>query len=101
MQVTGKHGTKVQVDATRLANLPVYFTYRFSVIDEWREAYGPDPDEIVEHVFVGAVDGGEPTLCREHDAWGGHVPEEPTKMLKWPNDIEALWRSEAFLSAKQ
>ena len=40
------------------------FTYRFPVIDEWREAYGPDPEEIVEHVFVAEVDGGLRTSRR-------------------------------------
>ena len=79
----------------------VDFTYRFPVIDEWREAYGPDPDEIVEHVFVAKVDGGDPELSWEHDAWGWRVPEEAASMLKWPNNIEALWRCEAFLTAKR
>ena len=76
----------------------VDFTYRFPVIDEWREAYGPDPEEIVEHVFVAEVDGGDPTLSWEHNAWGWHAPEEATSMLKWPNNIEALWRCEEFLT---
>ena len=76
------------------------FTYRFPVRDEWREAYGPGPDEIVEHVFVAQVDGGDPTLSREHDAWRWVVPEEAVGMLKWPDNIEALWRCEAFLTAE-
>ncbi len=76
------------------------FTYRFPVVDEWREAYGPDPDEIVEHVFVAEVDGDDPTLSPEHDAWGWHQPEEAASMLKWPNNIEALWRCEALLVAE-
>ena len=75
------------------------FTYRFPVIDEWRKAYGPDPEEIVEHVFVAEVDGGDPTLSWEHDAWGWHAPEEAARMLKWPDNIEALWRCEVFLTA--
>ena len=79
----------------------VDFTYRFPIIDEWREADGPDPDEIVEHVFVAQVEGGDPTLSSEHDAWEWHVPEEVASMLKWPNNIEALLRSEAFLTAEQ
>ena len=74
------------------------FTYRFPVSDKWREAYGPDPEEIVEHVFLAEVDGGDPTLSWEHDAWGWHAPEEATSMLKWPNNIEALWRCEALLT---
>lgn len=65
-------------------------------IDKWWEAYGPDPEEIVERAFVAEVDGGEPTLSREHDAWGWHLPEEAATMLKWPNNIEALRRCEAF-----
>ena len=73
----------------------VDFTYRFPVIDEWREAYGPDPDEVVEH----EVDGDDPTLSWEHNAWGWHAPEEAARMLKWPNNVEALWRCEEFLTA--
>ena len=80
---------------------PVGFAYRFPVQDEWREAYGPDADEIVEHVFVAEVDGGDPTLSREHDAWGWRVPEEAARMLKWPTNVEALWRCEAFLAGDQ
>ena len=79
----------------------VDFTYRFPVIDEWREAYGPDPVEIAEHVFVAEVDGGDPELSWEHDAWGWSVPEAAASMLKWPNNIEAIWRCEAFLTAKR
>ena len=76
------------------------FTYRFPVLDEWRVAYGPDPDEIVEHVFVAEVDGHDPTLSAEHDAWGWHLPEEAACMLKWRNNVEALRRCEAFLAAE-
>ena len=47
------------------------------------------------------VDGGDPTLSWEHDAWGWRVPREAASMLKWPNNIEALWRCEAFLTAEQ
>ncbi len=74
------------------------FSYRFPVTDKWRESYGPGPDEIVEHVFVAEVDGGDPTLSLEHDAWGWHSPEEAARMLKWANNVEAVWRCEAFLS---
>jgi len=79
---------------------PVDFTYDFPMVDEWREAHGPDPDEIVEHVFVDEIVEGEPTLSREHDAWGWHAPAEATSMLKWPNNIEALWQCGALLSAE-
>ena len=79
----------------------VDFTYRFPVRGEWREAYGPGPDEIVEHVFVAQVDGGDPTLSREHDAWRWAVPGEAVGMLKWPDNIEALWRCEALLTVEQ
>ncbi len=74
------------------------FSYRFPVIDKWRESYGPGPDEIVEHVFVAEVDGGDPTLSHEHDAWGWHAPEEAARMLRWPNNVEALRRCEEFLT---
>ena len=78
---------------------PIDFSYRFPVEDEWRVAYGPEPQEIVEHVFVGEVEGGEPTLSGEHDAWKWCGPNEAASLLKWPNNIEALWRCQSFLSA--
>lgn len=77
---------------------PIDFSYRFPVLDEWREAYGPEPKEVVEHVFVARVEGGEPTLSWEHDAWKWCGADEAAGLLKWPNNIEALWRCESFLS---
>ena len=78
---------------------PIDFTYRFPVIEEWREAYGPEPDEVVEHVFVAQVEDDEPALSWEHDAMKWCEPDEAAGMLKWPNNIEALSRCEEFLSA--
>ncbi len=75
------------------------FAYRFPVSDEWREAFPPNTDEIVEHVFVAEVDGSDPTLSGEHDAWQWRTPHEAVGMLKWQNNIDALWKSEAFLTA--
>ena len=60
--------------------------------------YGPEASEIVEHVFVAQVGGGEPTLSWEHDAWMWCKAGEAAGMLKWPENIEALWRCQAFLS---
>ena len=77
---------------------PIDFTYRFPIIDEWREAYGPEPNEIVEHVFIAQVEDGEPVLSWEHDALRWCGPEEAVGLLKWPNNVEALRRCEAFLS---
>ena len=74
------------------------FTYRYPVLDEWRGAYGPEPTEIVEHVFVGQVEGGEPVLSWEHDAWISCDADEAANLLKWPENIEALWRCQSFLS---
>ena len=74
------------------------FTYSFPVIDEWRKAYGPGPNEIVEHVFAAEVDGSAPTLSWEHDAWGWHGPEAAVGMLKWPDNVEGIRRCEALLS---
>ena len=77
------------------------FKYRFPVSDEWREAYAPGTDDIVEHIFVAEVDGGEPTPSSEHDAWQWRPPGEAAAMWKWQNNIDALWECEAFLAAKQ
>ena len=80
---------------------PVDFSYRFPVSDEWREAYGPDPDEIVEHVFVAKVTGDDPILSSEHDAWQWRVPKGAAETLKWQTNIEALWKCEAFIDSVQ
>ena len=74
------------------------FSYSFPVIGEWRKSFGPGPVEIIEHVFVAEVDGSDPTLSWEHDAWEWQVPEAAVGMLKWPNNIEAIGRCEEFLS---
>ena len=74
------------------------FTYRFPAIGEWRKSFRPGPVEIVEHVFVAEVDGRDPTLSQEHDAWGWHTPEEAVCMLKWPDNVEGIRRCEEFLS---
>ena len=76
------------------------FTYRFPISDEWREAYSPNTDEIVEHVFVAKVDGSAPTLSGEHDVWQWRTPDEASRMLKWQTNIDALWKCEAFLAAQ-
>ena len=60
----------------------------------------PDPDEVVEYVFVAKVDGDDPILSSEHDAWKWRVPKEAVSMLKWQNNINALCKCEAFLAAK-
>ena len=77
----------------------INFTYSFPVADEWRESYAPNTDEIEEHVFVAKVDGADPTLSGEHDAWVWRTPNEAAAMLKWQNNIDALRRCEAFLAA--
>ena len=74
------------------------FTYSFPVIGEWRKSFGPGPVEIVEHVFVAEVDGRDPTLSQEHDAWEWLTPGEAVGMLKWPNNVEGIRRCEAFLA---
>ena len=78
----------------------VDYTYRFPVADEWRESYVPNTREIVEHVFVAEVDGADPTLSDEHDAWQWCIPDEAVGMLKWQDNIDALWKCESFLAAK-
>lgn len=58
----------VRQGITRATICSLDVSYRFPVIDKWRESYEPDPEEIVEHVFVAEVDGGDPTLSHDHDA---------------------------------
>ncbi len=79
---------------------PVDFTYSFPVSEEWRESYVSNTNEIVEHVFVAEVCDNEPTLSQEHDAWKWRPPDEAADMLKWQNNVDALWRCEAFLAAQ-
>ncbi len=91
------------LEETRLSPIeicPVDFTYSFPVSEEWRESYVPNTNEIVEHVFVAEVCDNEPTLSQEHDAWKWRPPDEAADMLKWQNNVDALWRCEAFLAAQ-
>ena len=92
------------LEETALTPADIYsvdFSYRFPVSDEWRAAYGPEPEEVVEHVFVAKVGGDDPILSSEHDAWKWRVPKEAVCMLKWENNIEALSRCETFLTSEQ
>ena len=75
-------------------------SYSYPVRDEWRHMYGPEPSEIVEHVFVGQVDGCEPVLSWEHDDWRWSTYEEALGLLKWPDNIEALKRCERLLKSR-
>ena len=83
---------------TRSKICPINFTYSFPVADEWRESYAANIDDIVEHVFVAEVDGSDPTISGEHDAWQWRAPDEASQMLKWQTNIDTLWKCEAFLA---
>ncbi len=74
------------------------FKYSFPVKGEWRKSFRPGPVEIIEHVFVAEVDGRDPTLSREHEAFGWHAPGEAVRMVKWPANVEGIRRCEAFLT---
>ena len=76
------------------------YSYSYPVQEKWRKWYGPEPTEIVEHVFVAKVEGGEPALSWEHDDWRWCAPDDASHLLKWPDNIEALKRAEGFLSKR-
>ena len=76
------------------------YSYTFPVRDEWRSAYGPDVNEILEHVFLARVESGEPVLSWEHDALKWCGLEEALELLTWPENKEALRRCDARLIAR-
>ena len=76
------------------------FSYAFPVKDEWLHLYSPEPNEIVEYVFLARVDDGNPMLSWEHDAWRWSTYEEALDLLKWPGNIEALKRCERLLKSR-
>ena len=90
----------------------VDYSYAYPVRDEWRHLYGPAIGELVEHVFVAVVVGGEPKLSREHDAWRWCAIDEALRLLAIPgyeppipgyagNTAEALRRCRRLLSKRR
>jgi dihydroneopterin triphosphate diphosphatase len=73
------------------------YSYTFPVDDEWKHVYAPEVSYIEEHVFVALVDGGEPKLSDEHNAWRWVSFETGSDLLKWPENKEALRRCCDFL----
>ena len=73
------------------------YSYTFPVRDEWRTAYGPDVNEIKEHVFLARIQSGEPALSWEHDAMTWCDLEAGLELLTWPENKEALRRCDALL----
>jgi 8-oxo-dGTP pyrophosphatase MutT (NUDIX family) len=74
---------------------PVHFSYTF-VPRGLREA-GRTPHRITEHVFVaGTAERREPQMdSHEHDSWQWLSFPEAISLLSWPDNVEALRRSEA------
>jgi 8-oxo-dGTP pyrophosphatase MutT (NUDIX family) len=69
----------------------VDFGYNFPMQDEWKSAYHPDVKEIHERVFlVEIIDGAEPELSFEHDAFEWATFDRALAMLKWINNRDAL-----------
>jgi 8-oxo-dGTP pyrophosphatase MutT (NUDIX family) len=54
-----------------------------------------------EHVFVALLDAKvDPDLdSAEHDAWDWFTYEDALKWLRWPENVEALRRCEALITA--
>ena len=77
----------------------IEYSYRFPVSNEWRHLYHPNVREIVEHVFVAEIAGGDPRLSPEHDIWRWCTLDEATALLKYPHNLEALRRCASFLSS--
>lgn len=75
------------------------FSYSYPIRDEWRKQYGSGPKEIVEYVFIAFVDGHQSPRLSEHDDWRWCTVEQSLKMLKWPENIEALKYCEEYLKS--
>ena len=77
---------------------PINFPYVFPIPDELRHLYHPSFKEFVSHRFVAEVEGGEPQLSLEHDAWKWCGLDEAMSLLRHQNDAEALRRGHSLLS---
>jgi 8-oxo-dGTP pyrophosphatase MutT (NUDIX family) len=86
---------------TRSALEPIGHFYVFPLRTENRKRYRGNVVEVTEIVFVAFVEGSEdPALDgREHSRWRWCSLEEGLGMLKWPDSVEALRRSDAFVKA--
>jgi dihydroneopterin triphosphate diphosphatase len=69
----------------------VDFGYSFPVEDDWKWAYDPDVTRIDEFVFLAEIaDNVEPVLSFEHDSFEWATVDRAIKLLKWPNNKNAL-----------
>jgi dATP pyrophosphohydrolase len=77
----------------------VQFSYSFPVAPSWRHLYGPDVEEIREHVFLAEVPATtEPRLDGyEHDTFQWCSFQDALALLHWPNNVAALRHAEAWL----
>ena len=77
------------------------YSYSFPIRDEWRDMYAAGVETIVEYVFVAVVDSGqEPAITWEHDEWQWCSCSQALRLLKWPENIEALKRCDSYLNVR-
>jgi dATP pyrophosphohydrolase len=73
----------------------LHYGYTFPLADRWRDLYAPGVTELREQVFVADVTGQpEPVIDPgEHDAWRWCGLAEALRLLRWPDNREALRRA--------
>jgi len=76
------------------------YSYSFPIENRWQHNYAVDVKEIVEHVFVACLDYEQDPVIDpdEHDAWKWCFFDEAIKLLTWPENIEALQKSDRYLN---
>jgi 8-oxo-dGTP pyrophosphatase MutT (NUDIX family) len=76
----------------------INYSYSFPIEDRWRNIYVPGTEIIVEHVFVAEINNRRfPELSCEHDKFRWCNFEKALRLLQWPDNVEALKRSNTFL----
>lgn len=77
------------------------YTFSFPLEDKFRSLFAPGVQLITEYSFAGQVDPfQEPKLSHEHSQYRWCPVEEACKLLKWPENIEALRRCHEIISSK-
>jgi GrpB-like predicted nucleotidyltransferase (UPF0157 family)/ADP-ribose pyrophosphatase YjhB (NUDIX family) len=74
------------------------FSYCFPILEQLNPSFPAGTTENREHAFLAEVLGGiEPVLSDEHDSFRWCDIEDALSLLKYPNNIEALQRSNESL----
>jgi len=67
------------------------FQRSYPIRSEWRRHYGPEPSEVIEHIFFAEVqDATEPVLSQEHKSWQWCSVAEASGLLTFGYNSQCL-----------